>query len=41
MAAGTDRGEVVIYEVGSTRCIGRFLGHSVGVSKLKWSPDGK
>jgi len=41
MAAGNDNGDVIIYEVASTRCLGRFTGHSIGVSKLKWSPDEK
>lgn len=41
MAIGNDKGEVIIYEVATSKCLGKFLGHSVGISKLKWSPDEK
>lgn len=33
--------KVILYDVASTKCLGRFLGHSIGVSKLKWTPDEK
>ncbi|KRW99659.1 WD40-repeat-containing domain [Pseudocohnilembus persalinus] len=41
LAVGDDKGEVVVYLLSSTKQVGKFLGHSGPVSKLKWSPDEK
>ncbi|EAS05346.1 zinc carboxypeptidase family protein, putative (macronuclear) [Tetrahymena thermophila SB210] len=41
MALGSDLGEVVIFEIASKRFQGKYLGHSSGISKLKWTPDEK
>ena len=41
MALGSETAEVLLFEVESSKFIGRYSSHSDSITKLKWSPDEK
>lgn len=41
LAAGTEFGEVIILEMATLKLMGKFIGHSSSITKIKWTPDEK